>query len=139
MGDPVLHIDLRNWADLLLVAPLSANTLARIVNGICDDTLSCVARAWEFGRPSVKAKPIILAPAMNTAMWSHVLTQQQLMTIRGFFQSTHSDPVDPLIVVRPQSKLLACGEYGDGALAEVSDIVASVLDCAETLVLDQIP
>ena len=82
---------------------------------------------------------MILAPAMNTAMWSHVLTQQQLTTLRGFFRSTEHGHHQTLVIVRPQSKLLACGEYGDGALAEVSAIVSSVVDRAETLALDQIP
>ena len=50
LGDPVLHIDLRNWADVLVVAPLSAHTLAKFSGGLCDDTLSCVVRAWDFGQ-----------------------------------------------------------------------------------------
>lgn len=45
-GDPVLHIQLRKWADYLLIAPLSANTLAKISNGICDNLLTLVCRAW---------------------------------------------------------------------------------------------
>jgi phosphopantothenoylcysteine synthetase/decarboxylase len=73
---------------------------------------------------------MILAPAMNTVMWTHKLTQQQLTTIRGFFQ--HGSAANSFRVVDPQAKLLACGEYGDGALAEVSDIVASVFDCAKS-------
>ncbi|KAL3896148.1 MAG: hypothetical protein SGARI_007248, partial [Bacillariaceae sp.] len=85
MGDPVLHIDLRNWADLLLVAPLSAHSLAKFANGLCDDTLSCVVRAWDFGHSSRQGKPLLLAPAMNTAMWDHPLTQLQLATIEGFW------------------------------------------------------
>jgi phosphopantothenoylcysteine decarboxylase len=126
VGDSVLHIDLRRWADVLVIAPLSANTLARISNGLCDDTLTCVARAWEFGRPAVKAKPIILAPAMNTAMWLHRLTQQQLDMIRGFYGAGDASM---LRVVQPQSKMLACGDIGDGALAEVPTIVETVFDC----------
>lgn len=47
-GDPVLHIELRKWADMILIAPLSANTMAKIVNGICDNLLTCVMRAWDF-------------------------------------------------------------------------------------------
>lgn len=128
MGDPVLHIDLRNWADLLLVAPLSAHTLAKVAHGLSDDTLSCVIRAWEFGRGSSRAnaKPLLLAPAMNTAMWVHVLTNQQLETIRGFFTE---DDANAFHVIEPQTKLLACGEFGDGALAEVADIVKRVVEC----------
>ena len=47
-GDPVLHIDLRNWADILIVAPLDANTLAKIACGISDNLLTCVLRAWQL-------------------------------------------------------------------------------------------
>ena len=46
MGDPVLHIELRNWADIIVVAPLSAHTLAKIATGMCDDPLTCCIRAW---------------------------------------------------------------------------------------------
>lgn len=66
--DPVLHIDLRKWADVLLVAPLSANTLAKLANGLCDNLLTCVARAWDFSRP------LLVAPAMNTLMWESPFT-----------------------------------------------------------------
>ena len=135
LGDPVLHIDLRDWADLLLVAPLSAHTLAKIANGLCDDTLSCVIRAWDFGHGRRPAKPLVLAPAMNTAMWDHPLTQTQLSTIRGFCNESRC-PVAHLKesriegnkmvgvhVIAPQVKTLACGEVGDGALASVDEIL----------------
>jgi len=119
MGDPVLHIDLREWADVFLIAPLSAHTLAKLANGLCDDTLSCVARAWDFGSPSRPvAKPLILAPAMNTAMWEHPLTQRQLEQMQSFTPKVQ--------VVEPASKLLACGEVGMGALAAVDDIMEAV-------------
>ena len=64
-GDPVRHIEFRHWADLLVVAPLDANTLAKFAIGLCDNFLTCLFRAWDF------AKPVILAPAMNTLMWDH--------------------------------------------------------------------
>lgn len=103
LGDPVLHIQLRDWADILLIAPLSAHTLAKLSNGLCDDTLTCVARAWDFSSSVVSVgddgddetnrqrqkgkhttKPFVLAPAMNTAMWKHPLTGSQLDIIKGF-------------------------------------------------------
>ena len=71
-GDPVLHIELRKWADIAIIAPLSANTLAKLSNGIADNLLTSVMRAWDF------TKPCLLAPAMNTAMWEHPVTNQQL-------------------------------------------------------------
>lgn len=51
IGDPVLHIDLRRWADLMVIAPLSANTLAKLAGGLCDNLLTCVVRAWDFDKP----------------------------------------------------------------------------------------
>ncbi|XP_014696871.1 phosphopantothenoylcysteine decarboxylase isoform X4 [Equus asinus] len=71
-SDPVLHIDLRKWADLMLVAPLDANTLGKVASGICDNLLTCVIRAWD------RSKPLLFCPAMNTAMWEHPITAQQV-------------------------------------------------------------
>lgn len=117
-----MHIDLRNWADAMLVAPLSAHSLAKFRNGLCDDVLSSVVRAWDF------EKPLILAPAMNTAMWEHVLTQEQLTSIQKF--ATNPDKV---IVMDPMAKTLACGDHGKGALAPVDDIMQAVHLTLESL------
>ena len=78
--DPVLHIAFRQWADLLIVAPLDANTLAKFALGLADNFLTCVFRAWDF------AQPVILAPAMNTLMWQSPVTLRhlrQLLDDRG--------------------------------------------------------
>lgn len=118
-GGSILHIELRRWADLLVVAPLSANTLAKITAGICDDLLACVVRAWDVpakkrrlqGRPS-----ILVAPAMNTMMWTHPLTETQLSVMRRDW--------DWFEVLVPQgAKALACGDVGAGAMMEWGDIV----------------
>ena len=69
------HIEQRAWADLFLIAPLSANTLSKLATGACDNLLTCVARAWDFD------KPILVAPAMNTHMWTHPVTSGQLETL----------------------------------------------------------
>ena len=74
-GDPVLHIELRRWADVLLIAPLDANTLAKLAAGLCDNCLTCVWRAWDVSRP------VVLAPAMNTLMWEHPLTGRHLRQV----------------------------------------------------------
>lgn len=91
-GDPVLHIgnsvfqiqsnviELRKWADALLIAPLDANTLAKIANGLCDNLLTSVVRAWDFD------KPLYFAPAMNTAMWENPLTYQHMKTLKELLQ-----------------------------------------------------
>jgi len=113
-GEPVLHIDLRRWADLLLIAPLDANTLAKLANGLSDNCLTCVWRAWD------PARPVVLAPAMNTLMWDHPMTRRHLRQIAEDF------PQGNLRIVSPQSKQLACGDVGVGALAAPDDIVAAV-------------
>uniref|UniRef100_A0A670ZQH6 Flavoprotein domain-containing protein n=1 Tax=Pseudonaja textilis TaxID=8673 RepID=A0A670ZQH6_PSETE len=105
--DPVLHIDLRRWADLMLVAPLDANTLAKIANGICDNLLTCVIRAWDV------SKPLLFCPAMNTLMWEHPITARQVGQLKEFGYVEI-----PCIV-----KKLVCGDEGRGAMAEISTIV----------------
>lgn len=106
-GDPVLHIELRKWADILLIAPLSANTLAKIANGLCDNLVTCIVRAWDYN------KPILVAPAMNTNMWTNVFTKKHIDIIREL----------GIKVIKPVSKLLACKDVGMGAMAEVTTIV----------------
>lgn len=106
-GDPVLHIDLRKQASALVIAPISANTLAKIANGLCDNLLTSVARAWDFTRP------FIIAPAMNTLMWQHRVTKRHIETLRGW----------GVEIVSPQSKVLACKDEGEGAMAEIREIL----------------
>ncbi|XP_025066343.1 phosphopantothenoylcysteine decarboxylase isoform X3 [Alligator sinensis] len=100
-SDPVLHIDLRRWADLMLVAPLDANTLAKIANGICDNLLTCVIRAWDM------TKPFLFCPAMNTAMWEHPITAEQIERLKGFGYTEI-----PCVVKR-----LVCGDEGQSLAA----------------------
>jgi phosphopantothenoylcysteine decarboxylase len=135
-GDPVLHIELRRWADLLLIAPLDANTLAKLANGLADNCLTCVWRAWDPSRP------VVLAPAMNTLMWEHPATARHLRQLAadsgaGDLPSGRDLPellrvinekCRRLYVVSPQSKRLACDDIGMGAMAEVEEIVAAARD-----------
>jgi phosphopantothenoylcysteine decarboxylase len=118
-GDSILHIELRRWADLLVVAPMSANLLAKITSGICDDLLTCVIRAWDVKGKSEKLAAgqgsVLVAPAMNTMMWEHPLTAKQLGILR--------DEWDWFEVLVPQSKALACGDVGQGAMMEWGEIV----------------
>jgi phosphopantothenoylcysteine decarboxylase len=139
-GDPVLHIDFRNWAELLVVAPLDANTLAKFALGLCDNFLTCLFRAWDF------SKPVILAPAMNTLMWQSPLTARHLAQVLLDHGDVKVLP-DPwsletapehfarhapnLILVPPQSKRLACGDTGVGAMAEVVTIAEVVRHWSE--------
>lgn len=107
-NDRVLHIELRDESSVLVIAPCSANTLAKISNGICDNLLTSVARAWD------PARPFIIAPAMNTHMWEHKVTERNLQDFERF--STNNR------VVPPQYKMLACNTLGLGAMANISDI-----------------
>ncbi|KAJ3321150.1 hypothetical protein HDV06_004603 [Boothiomyces sp. JEL0866] len=112
-GDPVLHIELRNWADLLLIAPIDANTIGKAANGLCDNLLTCVLRAWDIK----SGKKVVFCPAMNTAMWDHPITNTQLENIKkwGYLE-----------IVDPIPKLLACGDLGNGAMAETGEIAKYV-------------
>ena len=111
-NDKVQHIEFRKWADILLIAPLSANTLAKISYGMCDNFLTCIVRAWE------KNKPFLFAPAMNTVMWNDPITETQIDNLRLRFKN--------MVVINPTSKLLACGDNGIGAMADITDIVGTV-------------
>lgn len=82
MNDSIVHIELRRWADIVVIAPLNANTLAKVATGICDNLVSSVMRAWE-----VRAKPVIVCPAMNTAMWTHPLTATQLSQLEMIYMA----------------------------------------------------
>jgi len=132
--DTVLHIELRRWADLFLIAPLDANTLAKLAVGLSDNCLTCVWRAWDSSRP------VILAPAMNTLMWTHSLTARHLRQL-----ALDSGPSPPesastpeqlldwinthssrLHIVSPESRLLACGDTGMGAMAGLERLLAAV-------------
>lgn len=101
------HISLPEWADAMIVAPATANVLAKMAHGIADDALttticSCVAR-----------KPMLIVPAMNDKMWENPATQQSIETIRGWKNVT---------VLEPAEGPLACGTCGKGRMPEVEDI-----------------
>ncbi|XP_062116058.1 uncharacterized protein LOC133830149 [Humulus lupulus] len=116
LGDSVLHIELRRWADIMVIAPLSANTLAKIAGGLCDNLLTCIVRAWDY------KKPIFIAPAMNTLMWTNPFTERHLMALDEL----------GITLICPVSKRLACGDIGNGAMAEPSLIYSTVRLFAES-------
>jgi phosphopantothenoylcysteine synthetase/decarboxylase len=102
---------LRRWADVFVIIS-GANTLAKLALGLCDNLVTCIVRAWDV------RKPLLVAPAMNTLMYEHPLTEEHLALL-----SRRGVSVIPCI-----EKKLACGDVGKGALAEVPTIVAAVLD-----------
>lgn len=108
--DPIHHISLAQEPDVVLVAPATANVMAKMAHGIADDLLSTTLLATN--------KPIVLAPAMNTGMWEAPATQENLSTLvdRG------------CRVVQPASGRLACGDVGSGKLASVEEIAQVTLD-----------
>lgn len=110
--DPVLHIELGKWADLMLIAPLDANTLAKMATGICDNLLLCTTRAWNFD------KPLFFCPAMNTRMWQHPITEQQVATLK---QWGH-------IEIKCIAKKLMCGDTGLGAMETPANIVQTIVE-----------
>ena len=119
VGDDVVHVNLAKRNSVLLVAPLDANTLARLALGLCPNLLTCTVRAWNGSLSSPSTRPLIVAPAMNTRMWDQQITRIHLDTLkkRG------------AVIVSPQVKTLACGDHGKGAMADAEKIVLVVLEC----------
>jgi phosphopantothenoylcysteine synthetase/decarboxylase len=105
------HIRLADEADLLLIAPATANFLAKMAHGIADDALSCIALALN---PQAK---ILVAPAMNGKMWSHPATQQNVTVLKSRGAE----------FIGPEEGMLSCGYEGLGRLWPVADIAARVL------------
>ncbi|KAL6714978.1 hypothetical protein ACLMJK_007238 [Lecanora helva] len=125
-GGGILHIELRRWSDLLVVAPLSANTLAKMTAGFADNLLLSVLRAWDTtGEIDHKSKQVIVFPAMNTAMWRHPVTRRQIQILE---EDCALGPETSrwIEVQRPIEKTLACGDSGDGAMREWTEVVSLI-------------
>ncbi|MCC7427689.1 MAG: bifunctional phosphopantothenoylcysteine decarboxylase/phosphopantothenate--cysteine ligase CoaBC [Alphaproteobacteria bacterium] len=104
------HIQLSRQADLLVVAPATANLMARMAAGLADDLASTVLLATD--------KPVLIAPAMNVRMWQHPATQSNLSTLRA----------RGVAVIGPNEGAMACNEFGPGRLAEPAEILAAIRD-----------
>lgn len=113
-SDPIHHISLAKEPDVVLVAPATANVVAKVAHGQADDLLTTTVLATDA--------PVVVAPAMNVGMWQAEATQKNIATLeqRGFD------------IVRPTTGYLACGDTGEGKLADVDDIVARTLVALET-------
>lgn len=108
-----LHVQLRRWADILLVAPLSANTLAKMANGICDNLITSIFRAWN------PKTPVVVAPAMNTHMYTNPMTKKHLDIL--------SNEYPYVTVLKPIEKVLVCGDIGMGGMREWTDVVDNLV------------
>lgn len=108
-ADPIHHISLAKEPDAVLIAPATANVLAKIAHGVADDLLTTTVLATDA--------PVVIAPAMNVGMWQADATCRNIRELedRGYD------------IVRPATGYLACGDTGEGKLADVDDIVARAL------------
>src|ERR1051325_9740456 len=108
--DPIAHITFSQTTDLLIVAPATANMIAKFANGVADDFLSSTYLAC--------TAPVLIAPAMNTTMLEHPATQRNLQQLRA----------DGVHIVEPDAGEMACGTIGPGRLSEPEQIVAAALE-----------
>jgi len=106
------HIKLADEANLLLIAPATANVLAKVANGIADDALTCIALALN------SAAKVLIAPAMNGKMWLHPATQQNAATLKSRGAE----------FIGPEPGLLSCGYEGLGRLWPVDKVAARALE-----------
>jgi phosphopantothenoylcysteine decarboxylase / phosphopantothenate---cysteine ligase len=108
--DPIAHITFSQTVDLFIIAPATANTLAKLANGIADGFLSSTYLAC--------TSPVLVAPAMNTVMWEHPATQRNLKRLRD----------DGVNFIDPDQGEMACGTFGPGRLSEPERIVSAALE-----------
>lgn len=99
------HVELGLWADYLIIAPASANTIAKMANGICDNLLTAVYLSAKC--------PVFFAPAMDLDMWKHESTRENIAQLQNFGNT----------IIKPNSGELASGLYGEGRMAEPDEIV----------------
>lgn len=102
------HIELSRAADLVVVAPATADLMGKMANGLANDLASTLLMATD--------KQVMIVPAMNVRMWEHAATRRNLATLQG----------DGVLVVGPDDGVMACGEFGPGRMAEVPQIVAAI-------------
>lgn len=103
------HISLKDWGDVMVVAPATANIIGKLASGIGDDALSTLLLSFS-------GKPLFVAPAMNTQMWEHPAVQRNVETLKSM----------GIHIVEPASGDLACGTSGTGRMAEPDEIMASM-------------
>ncbi len=107
------HISLSEWADMILVAPCSCNTLSKLACGKTDDLLTCTIYACDL-----KKTKIVLCPSMNTNMWVHPVTQHNVKILKDI----------GYIIIPPEKGKLLCKKVGEGRFPEINKIVQYVLE-----------
>jgi phosphopantothenoylcysteine decarboxylase/phosphopantothenoylcysteine decarboxylase/phosphopantothenate--cysteine ligase len=107
----VEHIGLAKSADIVVIAPATANVIGKIASGIADDLLTTVTMA-----AAGYGKPILICPAMNTAMWENPIVQGNIKKLTNLGYK----------ICEPRESTLACGDLGKGALAEIKEIEAAI-------------
>ncbi|KAJ5426629.1 hypothetical protein N7465_001699 [Penicillium sp. CMV-2018d] len=130
-GGPVLHIELRKWAHILLVAPMSANTMAKMANGIADNLLLSVIRAWDTtGVVDMGFKPqktmIFAALDMDACAYRHPVTKKHLKVLCDQWGWSESNPEGWVTVLPPIEKNLAGGDVDTGSMMDWRDIVTAI-------------
>ena len=120
-GHKIGHIALSDWADIVVVAPASANIIAKIAHGICDDLLSTLICA---SGPLIAQGRVLLAPAMNNKMWENPVVRKNVETIKTLgFQ-----------LIGPSEGRLACGTKGPGRMSEPQEIFEAIVKISEKLI-----
>lgn len=109
--DATHHISLAKWLDILVIAPATANTLAKMAHGTADNLLTTLYL-------SAAAKPVLVFPAMNTEMWHHPTTQENIGVLR----------IRHVVVHDPDTGTLACGDQGDGKFPDIREICDEIDD-----------
>src|SRR5438477_10875580 len=108
--DPIAHITFSQTIDLFVIAPATANTLAKLANGVADDFITSTYLAC--------TAPVLVAPAMNTAMWQHPATRRNIEKLKA----------DGVHIIEPDAGEMACGTIGPGRLSAPERIVAAALE-----------
>ena len=108
--DQVNHIEIGKETDLFIVAPATANTIAKLAHGFADNMVTSTALALPDNIPK------LLAPAMNTKMYNHPATQTNLKTLESYGYG----------IISPKESILACGDFGSGALADLEIIIERI-------------
>ncbi|ERN20648.1 hypothetical protein AMTRI_Chr11g154700 [Amborella trichopoda] len=112
LGDDILHLELCKWADAVVIAPSSANTLGKIAKGLCDNLLTSVVRAWDYN------KPLFVLPSMSISQWNNGFTQSHLDTLQRL----------RVKVIPPIHDLTDCTSAALNEPSAISDFVKNFLE-----------